>query len=225
VFTPLSITQGGGMDIDGLMIQRGDDATTAFDETNTEAAWSGDPNTSALLLNQTQADISEDPDCPPLPAPPAPPQIDDDCITVPTTYNRTVVSISADTVPRNLTAFPIITLTAGEAPVRQARIRFWENPDNLTIDELDPCSYVGEMIVSYLADGATMVINGVTREVTISKPGFADQNGNHVLYGADGGPVEWPELSGGIPYLVTLELDSGETYTDALMLVDLVVRD
>lgn len=225
VYTPDAITQGGGFDLDGLMIQRGSVATEPFDETFPNVEWSGTPNASALLLNQVVDDISTDPDCPQPPAPPAPPQIDDSCITSPTTYNRTVVAIPADTVPRNLTAYPVITLTAGSLPVRQARIRFWENPDGLTIDQLDPCSYDGEIIVSYLADGATMVIDGVTRTATISKPGFVDQNGNHLLYGPDGGPVDWPELSGGIPYLVTLELDSGEDYSDTLMVVELVVRD
>jgi hypothetical protein len=37
--------------------------------------------------------------------------------------------------------------------------------------------------------------------------------------------VDWPELTGGIPYLVTLELDSTATYSDTLMTVNLVVRD
>lgn len=225
VFTPAAITQGGGFDMDGLMIQRGAVATEPFDETTTGVEWSGTANSSALLLTQVEEDISEDPDCPTPPAPPAPPEIDETCITAPTSYNRTVVSISEDTVPRNLTAYPVITLVAGSAPVRQARIRFWPNPDNLTIDDLDPCSYDGEIIVSYIAAGATMIIDGVLREATVSLPGFETQNANHVLYGPDGGPVDWPELSGGIPYLVTLELDSSAPYTDTLMTVDLVVRD
>ena len=225
VFAPSTVTQGGNMDIDGLMIQDGPLATEPFDQTTPDTSWSGDPNTSAILLDQVVVDVSEDPDCPTPPAPPAPPQIDDECIDVPDAYNRTVVSVSADTVPKNLTAYPVITLVAGSEAVRQARIRFWENPDSLQIDDLDPCAYDGEIIVSYLADGATMVIDGVLREATVSKPGFVDVNANHVLYGPDGGPVDWPELSGGIPYLVTLELDSDEPYTDTLMLVDLVVRD
>lgn len=225
VSTPAAITQGGGFDMDGLMIQRGAVATDPFDETTTGVEWSGTANSSALLLTQVEEDISEDPDCPTPPAPPAPPEIDETCITAPTSYNRTVVSISEDTVPRNLTAYPVITLVAGSAPIRQARIRFWPNPDNLTIDDLDPCSYDGEIIVSYIAAGATMIIDGVLREATVSLPGFETQNANHVLYGPDGGPVDWPELSGGIPYLVTLELDSSAPYTDTLMTVDLVVRD
>lgn len=225
IMTPSTLTQGGGAQADGLMIQRGPVATAPFDETNPEAEWSGIPNSSALLLNQTIPDISADPDCPVPPAPPMPPQIEDACVDSPTTYSRTVVSIPDDTVPRNLTAYPVITLTAGSAAVRQARIRFWENPDNLLIDDLDPCAYDGEIIVSYLAAGATMVIDGVLQEATVTAPGFAAQNANHVLYGPDGGPVDWPELSGGVPYLVTLELDSTSPYSDTLMTIDLVVRD
>jgi hypothetical protein len=224
-FPPDDVAAAVGMEVDALMIQRGDVATEPFDQTTPNTEWSGDPNQSALLLTPLAEDVSEDPECPAPPAPPAPPQVANACVTEPSSYNRTVVSVPADTVPRNLTAYPVITLIAGTAPVRQARIRFWENPDNLTIDQLGPCDYDGEIIVSYLAEGATIVINGVLREATVSKPGFVDQDGNHLLYGPDGGPVEWPELTGGIPYLVTLELDSGEAYTDTLMLVDLVVRD
>jgi hypothetical protein len=223
--TPTAYTQGGGLEADGYMLQRGSVATTAFDETNPNAEWAGTPNLSAVLLNQVLPDPSADPDCPVPPDPPAPPSIANDCIETPTLYNRTVVEVPADTVPRNLTAYPVITLTAGPTAVRQARIRFWENPNGLPIDDLDPCSYVGEIVVSYLAPNATMIIDGVLQEATISAPGFPTVNANHVLYGPDGGPVDWPELSGGIPYLVTLELDATEPYGSTLMLVDIVVKD
>lgn len=225
IYLPDTVTTGGIFMADALMIQRGPVATDPFDETMPGVEWTGTPNASALALTPSIEDLSADPDCPAPPAPPAPPLIDDDCIDSPASYNRTVVSIPADTVPQNLTAYPVITLTAGSEPVRQARIRFWENPDNLTISDIDPCSYDGEIIVSYLADGATMVIDGVLMDATVSKPGFQNQNANHALYGPDGGPVDWPALTGGIPYLVTLELNSASPYTDTLMSVDLVVRD
>lgn len=225
ISAPVAVTQGGAFDMDGVMIERGSVATDPFDETSENVVWADAANTSALIKSQFLTDISEDPDCPTPPAPPGPPSIDETCITEPTSYDRTVVEIPAETVPRNLTAYPVITLTAGSTAVRQARIRFWENPSNLTIDQLDPCSSDGEIIVSYLAAGATLVIDGVLREATVSLPGYPDQNANHVLYGPDGGPVDWPELSGGIPYLVTLELDSSAPYTDTLMTIDLVVRD
>lgn len=225
VLTPVSLVTGGELHMDGLMIQRGSVATEAFDETFAEASWTGDPNTSALALDQVVEDISDDPDCPAPPTPPAPPEITNACVSSPTSYNRTVVSISEDTVPLNLTAYPVITLVAGSSPVRQARIRFWPNPDNLTINDIGACDYEGEIVVSYLSDGATMIIDGVLQNATVSKPGFDDADANHVLYGPNGGPVEWPELTGGIPYLVTLELDATEAYTDTLMSVDLVVKD
>lgn len=224
-FPPPDVAAAVGMEADALMIQRGSVATEPFAQNTPNVEWSDDPNESALLFTPVAEDISEDPDCPTPPAPPAPPEIEDACVAEPSAYDRTVVTITEDTVPRNLTAYPVITLTAGAAAVRQARIRFWPNPDNLSIDQMDPCAYDGEIIVSYLAAGATMVIDGVLREATVTAPGFDPQNANHVLYGADGGPVDWPELTGGISYLVTLELDSSATYSDTVMLIDLVVRD
>lgn len=225
IIAPEFITSGGGMESDGLMIQRGPVATEPFDETTPGASWSDGANTSALLLDPMAEDISADPDCPAPPIPPGPPEIVNSCVTSPASYNRTVVQIPADTVPRNLSAFPIITMTAGTTAVRQARIRFWENPDDLLIENLEQCSFDGEIIVSYLAPGATLVIDGVLREATASAPGVPSVNANHVLYGPDGGPVDWPVLSGGVPYLVTLDLDSDEPYGDTLLTVDLVVRD
>lgn len=224
-FPPPDVAAAVGMEADAVMIQRGSVATTPFAQNTTGVEWSDDPNESALLYTPATEDISEDPDCPAPPAPPAPPEIEEACVAEPSTYDRTVVEISENTVPRNLTAYPVITLTAGAAAVRQARIRFWENPDNLTIDQIYPCDYDGEIIVSYLAAGATMVIDGVLHEATVTAPGFDSQNANHVLYGPNGGPVDWPELTGGIPYLVTLELDSSAPYSDTVMLIDLVVRD
>lgn len=224
-FPPPDVAAAVGMEVDAVMIQRGSVATTEFDQTSDNVEWSGTANASALLLTPVAADISEDPDCPSPPAPPGPPTIDESCVTEPSAYDRTVVEIPADSVPRNLTAYPVITLTAGAAAVRQARIRFWANPDNLTIDQMYPCDYDGEIIVSYLAAGATIVIDGVLHEATVTAPGFDPVNANHVLYGPNGGPVDWPELTGGIPYLVTLELDSSESYSDTVMLIDLVVRD
>lgn len=226
VFTPpADVAAAVGMEVDALMIQRGTVATAPFAQNTVNVEWSDDPNESALLFTPMAEDISEDPDCPAPPAPPGPPQIDETCVTEPSAYDRTVVEITEDTVPRNLTAYPIITLTAGATAVRQARIRFWANPDNLTIEQMDQCSYDGEIIVSYLAAGATIVIDGVLREATVTAPGFESRNANHVLYGPNGGPVDWPELTGGIPYLVTLELDSSASYSDTVMLIDLVVRD
>lgn len=224
-FPPPDVAAAVGMEADALMIQRGDVATTPFAQNTPNVEWSDDPNESALLYTPVAEDISEDPDCPTPPTPPAPPQIEDACVTEPSAYDRTVVVITEDAVPRSLTAYPVITLTAGAEPVRQARIRFWPNPDDLSIDQIYPCDYDGEIIVSYLAAGATMVIDGVLHEATVTAPGFDPQDANHLLYGADGGPVEWPELTGGIPYLVTLELDSAATYSDTVMLIDLVVRD
>ena len=224
-FPPPDVAAAVGMEADALMIQRGTVATDPFAQNTVNVEWSDNPNESALLYTPVAEDISEDPDCPIPPEPPAPPQIDDACVTEPSAYDRTVVEISADTVPRNLTAYPVITLTAGAEAVRQARIRFWENPGNLTIDQIDPCDYDGEIIVSYLAPGATIVIDGVLQEATVTAPGFEPRNANHVLYGPNGGPVDWPELTGGIPYLVTLELDSAASYSDTVMLIDLVVRD
>jgi hypothetical protein len=210
--------------MDGYMLEPGDTAGTVWDDTFEDVTWSGDELESALIFAEPQEDITIDPDCPPIPLPPAPPTVDASCVTEPSSYQRSVITIPESTVPTNLTAYPILTLQAGAQDVRQARIRFWENPDHLTIDDLDPCSFDGEIIVSYLPAGATLVIDGVQRIATMTLAGVT-QDATHLLYGSDGGPVDWPELTGGIEYLVTLDLDSAGTFSDTQMTVELVVRD
>jgi hypothetical protein len=214
----------GFLYMDGYMVEPGDTAGTVWDDTFTGVEWSGTELESALLFPEGEADITVDPDCPVIPLPPAPPSVDVACVDEPAAYQRSVITILENVVPRNLTAFPVLTLQAGAQDVRQARIRFWENPDHLTIDELDPCSFDGDIIVSFIPAGATLVIDGVQRTATMTLNGVT-QDASHLLYGGDGGPVDWPELTGGIEYLVTLDLDSAGTFSDTQMDVELVVRD
>lgn len=49
ISTPVAITQGGGFDMDAVMIQRGSTATEPFDETSENVVWSATANTSALI--------------------------------------------------------------------------------------------------------------------------------------------------------------------------------
>jgi hypothetical protein len=210
--------------MDGYMVEPGDTPGTVWDDTFEGVEWSGTELESALLYPEGEEDITVDPDCPSIPLPPAPPSVAVACVDEPAAYQRSVITILESTVPRNLTAFPVLTLQAGAQDVRQARIRFWENPDHLDIDDLDPCSFDGDIIVSYLPAGATLVIDGVQRTATMTLGGVT-QDATHLLYGSDGGPVDWPELTGGIEYLVTLDLDSTGTFSDTQMNVELVVKD
>lgn len=214
----------GNLWMDGFMLEPGLFATDPWDETSEGASWTGVPGASALVITEPVEDITEDPDCPAVPLPPSPPVVDVSCVDQPGTYERSIITISQNAVPVNLTAFPILTLRSGSQDVRQARIRFWENPDRLPAWELNPCGFDGDIIVSFLPAGATLVIDGVQRIATMTLNGVS-QDATHLLYGGDGGPVDWPELTGGVEYQVALDLDSDGTSSDTRMDVELVVMD
>lgn len=214
----------GNLWMDGYMVEPGTSATAVWDETSEGASWTSTANESALMLVEPEEDITLDPDCQPIPLPPQPPNVDPGCVEEPDAYERSVITISDNVVPRNLTAFPVLTILAGAQDVRQARIRFWENPDGLPLEDLGQCAFDGDIIVSFIPAGATLVIDGVQRIATMTLDGVT-QDATHLLYGADGAPVDWPDLTGGIEYLVTLDLDFEGTFSDTQMTVELVVKD
>lgn len=68
-----------------------------------------------------------DPDCPPIPAPPRPPVIENDCVVTPGTWDRYTVPILSEYVPRYAFAVPVVEITPAEE-MRQIRVRTYPNP-------------------------------------------------------------------------------------------------
>lgn len=235
IVTPDSITQGGGLALDGMAIMDGSYTpypdengvlrSLHWDNTTTGSRWTGATGDSALEYAAPAVQETVDPECPPIPEPPAPPMIPNSCVDDADAWNRTVFEISEDEIPRELTAFPIMTITTGATDVRQARIRFWPNPDNVAFDLIEPCDFEGDIVVSYIPANSVLTIDGVRRTATLTTPAGQEQVATHLLYATDGGPAIWPELSGGVAYYATLDTDIEEDFSDAVMTVELVVRD
>lgn len=210
--------------MDGWMIEQGSTPGSYFDHTTSNASgsgdWTGDPFESTIQWTPADVDAPiQDPDCPTPPTPPAPPVIENTCVTIPDTWLRSVLVVDPSQIPGNTVAAPIIRVTAGADDISNARIRFWRTEPGQTIDDLSQCSFDGEMLVTYVPAGSTMIINGVTRIATID-----GRPANHLLYATDGGPVQWPLLRCSNAYLVTLDVDPDAEPT-TLMTLDLAVRD
>jgi hypothetical protein len=82
-----------------------------------------------------------------------------------------------------------------------------------SVATLDPFGYVSEFIISYAPAGSRVVVDSQTRNATIylaSDP-LSPLSAANLLYGPDGGPMVWPELSCGIMYYVTVDLPPATT--------------
>lgn len=218
-------TGNGALFGDVFMIEPRSSAGTPWDETWAGASWWGEPGRSALLLAQRETDPSQDPDCPTPPLPPLPPQVDEGCVATPGSYVRSSFTIEENVVPVSLVAVPVMEFHAGASDVRAARIRFYPNPDDLPPDELDVCAWEGEIIVSYIPAQGVLTIDGVTETATLTMPDGTTVDGTHLLYGTNGSPAQWPEITGGVEWVVTLDLDAADPNLDAFVTVDLAVRD
>lgn len=173
--------------------------------------WTGTPDqsTSQAILHLPADDDGGrivDPDCDPVPPPPRPPVIDVSCVDTPATWRRYQVQVSEDLVPLWFDAVPIVRLQTADTAARQVRIRFYPNPLGAPINALDPCSYCGEFVVTYIPPHAQMTIDGIRQWVTVTSSTGVVSTANHLLASTDGGPVSWPLLGCGVGYTLVLDV-------------------
>lgn len=189
--------------------------------------WLGLPNESAsrrvAVEDFAAPDPLADPDCPPLPAPPLPPQIASECIVDVGTWRRYTVQIPTGEVRRWADSIPTIILKTGAAPERQVRIRIYENPDGVTPEAVDTSQWVAELILTYIPASTVLTLDGITERVRAEVAGGSSIPANHLLYGTNGVPATWPVLSCGVGYVISLdvplEAPSGNLETRVLMTV------
>lgn len=204
---------GDYLDLDGFMLTRGTELYAYFDGATVDDLvytydWDGvaDASSSTRTVIPDTADELIDPDCGPLPAAPLPPAIDDTCVTDEVDWRRYWAEIPADEIAQWAGTVPTITITTKDTEKRQARVRFYPNPFEYAPEIVDPDSYCGEFIVSYLPPNTALTVNGMTEESWASVAGRAPVPADHLLYGTDGAPMTWPELSCGIPYVMTIDV-------------------
>lgn len=190
--------------------------------------WTGTEHAStsqALLALTAPAIPIIDPDCPTVPDPPRPPGIVWDCVSTPTRWRRYVGHVHSDLVPMWGDAVPIVKLNTGDAPVRQARVRFYANPLEGPLEALNPCDYCGEFVVTYIPPGSQMVIDGIRQWVTVINDQTGNTaTGNHLLVASDGGPVTWPLLGCGTSYLMVVDVDEAVDVDDLTHEICLAAR-
>lgn len=156
-----------------------------------------------------------DPLCTYPPTPPRPPEVLDACMSEAAAWMRRVVHIPDEMIPVWGDAVPVVTIVnTAETAARTIRVRFYPSPFGRGLSEVNPCEFCGEMLVSYLPAGATLVIDGQARDARAWRAGESEQNALHLLFGSSGRPLSWPLLSCGADYWLTV--DVADAVTDDL---------
>lgn len=169
--------------------------------------WDGAVNASPsrrLTSLLPPADPLLDPDCPPVPPPPRPPAIPDSCVEDDVTeWRQFWQDVPALYVPTWVDSVPILRLEA-TTNVRLVRVRYYPNPFDRPLAEIEKDSYCSEQIISFIPAGAILTLDGVSERAWAEVAGSsATLAADHLLRGNDS---EWPVLGCGVGYYITVDV-------------------
>ena len=152
-----------------------------------------------------------DPQHPALIPPPSPPSIPLGNFTPPVSWHRRSFSIPKEYVPLWGEVVPRLEIHARDDDLRNLRLRFYSDPYKTGDISDDPCAYCGDIIVSYIPQHHTLVFDGAEQRVYVTTTGGGEQRADSLVFRSDGTPFEWPTLSCGFGYVVTLDLPKQQT--------------
>lgn len=103
------------------------------------------------------------------------------------------------------------TITKAGPEVRNVRFRFYEDPEG-TADPADaPCDFVGDAVVSYIPAGASLIFDAALQQVYVLDNLGRRRRADSLVFSTDGSPVEWPSLTCGYGYVLTIDTEQGDT--------------
>ncbi|RJL19411.1 hypothetical protein [Bailinhaonella thermotolerans] len=183
-------------------------------------------NPSATATCAGAATCVDDPVCtPPLPAP-GPATLSDPCWTG-TAFNarRGVLSVTPEGMPSWLETVPIIRVTTGAAAMRKLWVRLFQPKLGGCADPVDMCAWCGELSVMYLGAGTVLDVDGRTRTADAMCGGDITAIADVNLYGAGGGPMQWPSWSCDTGACIEVAADAAAVAADASVTVWLASRE
>lgn len=163
-----------------------------------------------------------DPLCPLVVPPPSVPSIALACFNFPVNYLRRQAVIPDTEVPLWGEAVPVIRIHARDAETRSLRLRFYADATGQGDPNIDPCSYCGDIVFSYIPLDHTLVFDGVEQQVYVESAATGKRRADSLVFKSDGTPFEWPQLSCGFGYIVTFDLP--QTQTPPVVDLSLVTR-
>lgn len=153
-----------------------------------------------------------DPLCAALVPPPGPVDIPAGCFDPETEWWRRYISIPEDLILLWGSSVPIFTVTAQYEDLRQVRIRLYADPAGVADPEADQCEPVADLMVTYVPQGATLVIDGIRQSVYVTTEDGGARRADALVFASDGKPFVWPELTCGFDYLMTVDTTSAAIF-------------
>jgi hypothetical protein len=147
-----------------------------------------------------------DPACSLVSPPPGPPNNVPTCFTFPVNYKRYSFTIPSDEIPLWMKVVPVVQFHAKKAVTSPVRLRYYADVFNTGSPATDPCNFCGDMVVTYIPQGATLVIDGTDQQVYLDVPGVGRRRADALITDSSGNPFEWPEFSCGFGYVVTVDM-------------------
>lgn len=167
-----------------------------------------------------------DPSCPPSTTIPDLPIIEDDCACLPLSRRRKVIAVPAADVPVWLDAVPVMELFSGNTPLRNVRLRWYQNPlGRTTPDDIGDCAWCSEVNISYVPASSSLGVDGTRQQLVVTLPGGGVQSAAPVVSGPSGGPLLWPTMTCGTPYLISIEAETSSVDAAAWVSLDIVPRE
>lgn len=175
------VPPGGYLDLDGSL----------FDETS--------------CLEQVFLPL-QDPLCPALIPPPLPPSVQLGCYSPPQNWRRRQITIPANYIPLWGEVAPRFSVHARDTDVRNLRLRFYADVDGDGDISDDPCSFCGDIVVSYVPQGSSLIFDAADEQVYVVDATQNRRRADTVVFSTDGTPFDWPVLTCGMGYVITLDL-------------------
>jgi hypothetical protein len=173
--------------------------------------------TGALVLNAVAPALPEcysgppppvlDPNVPYIPPPPRPPSVLN-ALQPPARYQSGYsVLIPASHVPDVMTSVLRIALTTGSQAASWIRLRLYAAPlgPTQTMNNVDPCSFCGDITVTYIPANRKFVIDGMNQSIYIEDTSGNRQPANHLAFTGAAHPTQWALLSCAMDYWLTVE--------------------
>lgn len=200
---------GRWIEIDGVSVGDQPFETFYVDGSIPGGLWQGLAYNSTSLWRNPANPVIVDPDCVVPPSPPRPPVILNSCVLPGDNWFRYTIEVPSVFTQVGQVSYPKVILTTGDLAARGVRVRVQPNPFSMDPAELDPCGFCGEFLLSYLPPNASLTVDAATTSV-VASVGGVEQTARQLLYGSDGGPMVWPEMTCGTPYVVYVDLDADE---------------
>lgn len=138
----------------------------------------------------------QDPTCR-TPTPPAPPP-PSTCFCTQLAVNEEFYDLDLSDQPRWFASVPVIEVHAGSASLRRVTVTFYERTgehEGLSCEEVayaERCSPAAVFEASFVPEGGVLTFDGQTGRAIVECRDDCETSQDS--YGADGGPIEWPDL-------------------------------